>query len=500
MSQLLSQSSQFNRRSILKAFGALTAASALPKAAFAKPQSFPDWHIGWQNPIKHQLHTESLRLVHGRLPKELKGTFYRNGPGIHERGGFRMRHWFDGDGMMQAFRFADGKMSHTGRVIETELYKRNQKAGKFTVGGFGTHIEPTFQMTGPDSANAANTSVLPMGDEILALWEGGSAYRLDSQTLEAKGLKTWAPELKGMPFSAHPKIDRQGNIWNFGQSVAMQALILYKISPTGKLLQTKLVRNVPGGMIHDFCITDRHLIFMAPSFRAVKNGRNYLEQFTYQKNAPQRVIVLEMDDLDARRNFELPPGFQFHFGNAYVEKSGDIRFTLCRTSEDDFVSHSAKALMRGELPEGGLSILNEVVLGKNGKARMAPVTDALATHEFPQFNHNYTGRAARYLYTAGKTHQGRPGESAVLRHDLKSGKLDMFDYGASVMAEEHLFIPAFSAKAEDDGWMIGTTLDFKAKKTSVNILRADALADGPIAIFELPYALPLGFHGAWAKA
>jgi carotenoid cleavage dioxygenase len=488
-----------DRRSVMKAFGALTAASALPKAAFAKAQNFPDWHIGWQNPEKHHLQTDGLRLVQGQLPQGLKGTLYRNGPGIHERGGFRMNHWFDGDGMMQAFRFGDGKVSHRGRVIETELYRRNEAAGRFTVGGFGTFIEPSFQMTGPDSANAANTSVLPLGDEVLALWEGGSAYRLDAQTLEAKGIKTWAPKLQGMPFSAHPKIDRKGNIWNFGQSVAMQALILYKISPKGKLLQTKLVKNVPGGMIHDFCITDRHLIFMAPSFRAVKHGRNYLEQFVYQKDAPQHVVVFDMDDLDARRDFELPPGFQFHFGNAYVETSGDIRFTLCRTHEDDFVSHSAKALMRGELPEGGPTILNEVVLRQNGTATIAPVTDALATHEFPQFNQSYSGRAARYLYTAGKSRKGRPGESAVLRHDLKSGKMDMYDYGETVMAEEHLFVPSKPGISEDDGWLIGTALDYKSKKTTVNILRADALSDGPIAVFELPYALPLGFHGAWSN-
>ncbi len=491
---------QFNRRNILKAFGALTAASALPKIALASTASFPDWHIGWQNPAKHRLETKALELISGKLPTDLKGTFYRNGPAIHERAGVRMKHWFDGEGMVQAFRLGDNNVSHLGRVIETDLYKQNEKAGQFTVGGFGTHIDAGFPMRGPDSANAANTSVLPVGGELLALWEGGSAYSLNSDTLDTKGVKVWAPDLEGMPFSAHPRIDQKGNIWNFGQSVQMQALVIYKISPTGELLNSKLIKNVPGGMIHDFCITDSRLIFVSPSFRAVTNGNTYLDLFQYQKDAPQHVVVLDMNDLDARQDFELPPGFQFHFGNAYAEKSGDIRFTLCSHSEDDFVSQSAKALMRGELGEAGPTILNEVLLKTNGKAEIRAVTTKLATHEFPQFNKLYGGRAAQYLYTVGQSRAGRPGESAVLRHDLKTGDLQAYDYGRTVLVEEHLFVPSASRKSEGDGWLIGTTLDYKTKKTRVNILRAENIEDGPVAIFELPYALPLGFHGAWAGA
>jgi carotenoid cleavage dioxygenase-like enzyme len=490
----------YNRRNILKAFGALTAASALPMPVMAKTASKPDWFIGWQNPAKHRLETASLRKVSGNLPAELSGTFYRNGPAIHERAGKRMHHWFDGEGMMQSFKLGDGQVSHLGRMIETDLYKQNEAAGEFTVGGFGTHIDAGYPMRGPDSANAANTSVLPIGDEVWALWEGGSAYRLKADSLETIGSKVWTEGLRGMPFSAHPRIDKKGNIWNFGQSVQMQALVIYKLSPSGELLASKLIKDVPGGMIHDFCITDRKLIFVAPSFRAVKHGKFYLDMFEYQKDAPQRVVVLDMDDLDDRQDYDLPPGFQFHFGNAYADKSGDIRFTLCLTDKDDIVSRGAKAWMRGELDESGKTVLHEAVLKTNGSASIAPVTDKAATHEFPQFNKAYGGRSAQYLYTLGNSSKNHPGETAVLRHDLKSGDLQSYDYGATVMLEEHLFIGAETARNEDDGWLIGTTLDYKTKKTRLNVLRADRLSDGPIAVFELPYALPLGFHGAWKGA
>ena len=37
-------------------------------------------------------------VVEGRMPAELQGTFFRNGPGRFELGGERYQHLFDGDG------------------------------------------------------------------------------------------------------------------------------------------------------------------------------------------------------------------------------------------------------------------------------------------------------------------------------------------------------------------------------------------------------------------
>lgn len=37
--------------------------------------------------------------VSGRFPPAVKGVLFRNGPAIHDMGGLRYQHWFDGDGM-----------------------------------------------------------------------------------------------------------------------------------------------------------------------------------------------------------------------------------------------------------------------------------------------------------------------------------------------------------------------------------------------------------------
>ena len=46
-----------------------------------------------------------LTSLRGRLPRALTGVLWRNGPAEHERFGHRYGHWFDGDGMIQAFSF-----------------------------------------------------------------------------------------------------------------------------------------------------------------------------------------------------------------------------------------------------------------------------------------------------------------------------------------------------------------------------------------------------------
>jgi all-trans-8'-apo-beta-carotenal 15,15'-oxygenase len=54
--------------------------------------------------------------------------------------------------------------------------------------------------------------------------------------------------------------------------------------------------------------------------------------------------------------------------------------------------------------------------------------------------------------------------------------------------------------AEAEGWLVGTTLDTNTKRTQLHLFDARNLADGPVAVATLPYALPLGLHGSFKPA
>ena len=69
-----------------------------------------DWSSAYCN-VEKELNNAELKLVKGSIPKQISGTFYRNGPGRLERGGRWVHHPFDGDGMIAAFKFDNGKIN-----------------------------------------------------------------------------------------------------------------------------------------------------------------------------------------------------------------------------------------------------------------------------------------------------------------------------------------------------------------------------------------------------
>ena len=69
--------------------------------------------------------------IKGRLPLGLEGSLLRNGPGLFERAGRRKRHLLDGDGLVQAFRIAGGKVDYQARFVRTEKFEDEQRAGHY---------------------------------------------------------------------------------------------------------------------------------------------------------------------------------------------------------------------------------------------------------------------------------------------------------------------------------------------------------------------------------
>ena len=97
-----------------------------------------DWASAYCN-VEKELKDVELKLIKGNVPNDLRGTFYRNGPGQLERGGQWVHHPFDGDGMIAAMQFDKGKVKLSNKFIQTKAWKEEQKAKKFLYRGvFGS--------------------------------------------------------------------------------------------------------------------------------------------------------------------------------------------------------------------------------------------------------------------------------------------------------------------------------------------------------------------------
>ena len=67
--------------------------------------------------------TELTKLeVDGSLPAWLCGKLVRNGPALFEAGDTKLRHWFDGYGMLHGFTITGGTVFYQSKFIRSEEY------------------------------------------------------------------------------------------------------------------------------------------------------------------------------------------------------------------------------------------------------------------------------------------------------------------------------------------------------------------------------------------
>lgn len=455
-----------------------------------------------------QADAEPMPLVlKGRLPRDLRGAFFRNGPARHALGGVRYQHWFDGDGLVQKYEIGatdnTGAITHRGRFVRSEKFAADSAAGHPVRATFGTPIADAEPMTGADSINVANTSVVHHGGELMALWEGGSAYRLDERTLDTRGTKVWSPEYAGMPFSAHPKIEPDGTLWNFGVFSLKSLLSIYCVKPGGELARAVTIPVPKVAMVHDFAVTERHLVFLLPPlvFDAdrARAGATFLDSHRWQPELGLRVLVLHKDRLDQPMWFELPSGFVFHLGNAWEDAAGVIRLDYMRAPDAWHATVALKQIMQGRYVDHEYAKLAQVEVDtRNGQARQTVLP--LVT-EFPRVDPRVVGRRHRALFVAERVAAGnRPGYDAVARVDTGSGRVDRYRYGSDLLVEEHVFVPRPGSVREGDGWLVGSALDIRRRQTLFSVFDAQNLAAGPLAQGAMARLMPLGLHGIFVPA
>lgn len=475
-------------------FGAALLATAA-SAALRAQEPGADWRIGYAG-LQADLAPMPLTL-RGRWPAGLEGTLLRNGTGRHELGGLRYRHPFDGDGMIQRWRVADGRVVHDARFVRTPKFLADSAAGRPVRDAFATVVPNAEPVRSADAMNVANTSVIDHGGELLALWEGGSAMRLDPATLDTRGFKTWAPALAGLPCSAHPRVEADGTLWNFGIASRLGRMVVWRVDGRGALQQHALLQVPNVAMVHDFAVTEHHLVFLLPPLvwdaARAESGRSFLDSHAWRPELGLRAMVLPKERLDAPRWFELPAGFVFHIGNAW-EDGSTIRLDFMRTPDAWHAMQGLVQLMQGRhVPHAYATMTTAALDLSSGRAAQQPWPTVA---EFPRIDPRLTGRRHRHVFAAARIDcEGRPGYDGVQRFDLDGGAIDRFHYGAYVMAEEHVFVPG-----GERGWVIGTALDLREQAMKLSVFDAGALADGPLAQATLARVLPLGLHAAWVPA
>jgi all-trans-8'-apo-beta-carotenal 15,15'-oxygenase len=493
-----------SRRAAIRVLGAAATSAAGLNGLSHAADSINAWRSSYtahNGPLKAPLNSGPLR-IQGKWPAALQGTLYRVGPARRELGGVAMNHWFDGDGMLQAFRFDGGQVSHRGEMLATPKLKAEEAAGRLLYSGFAQTLPNSPPLAGPDTINPANINLLslPASRELFALWEGGSALAVDPKTLQAKGFKVWSPDTQGVPFSAHPRVAPDGSVWSFGYMPGSGHLVIYDISPTGQLRRHHMLAAPQADMVHDFAITDKHLVFllMPLKFSGELGAGNLLAHYQWQDKSPLIVLLVDKADFKVQR-FDLPATGVFHLANAW-EQSGtvQVRF-VAQPNILDAMQKMDVNRSSGDAKTRTTHWTHITLNPATGQAQMQAT--GLDSVEFPRIHPARNGLPTQFttlLERSAKMHAQVDGFDSVLT--LNGEQQKRHRYGDGWIAEEHVYVPRSHAAAEGQGWLVGTAYHWPSERTALSVFDASTVDAGPLAQVMLPYGLPLGLHGQFVAA
>jgi carotenoid cleavage dioxygenase len=263
-----------------------------------------------------------------------------------------------------------------------------------------------------------------------------------------------------------------------------------RLAPTGALRTAKLIELPEASLMHDFAVTERHIVLLLPPLIAHDGPANSLvDRYGWRADKPLIALVIDKETLEIQRSHELPARFLFHIGNAWEDTSGAIRLDACLDDDSTFATRTARDIVlgRGDAP---LSARPSMIVlpAAGGAGTITPLDEGVG--EFPRIDPRRVGM--RHRYSHGIV------ESGVATWDWDRGAREVFAYPADARSEEPVFVPR--GGDERDGWLVQTVLDTRSARTLLCIFDARRTGDGPIARYACPYPLPLGFHGTFVAA
>jgi all-trans-8'-apo-beta-carotenal 15,15'-oxygenase len=464
------------------------------------------WQTGLATSVTEE-HDVCL-TIEGQLPKALQGTLYRNGPGRFELGGVRKQHLLDGDGMIQAFEFANGNVRYRNRFVRTPKYLLESQAGRF--------IFPTWSTLAPGGILAnfgnrikcqAGVTVVPKHGKLYAFDEVALPVVLDPATLNTHG-----PEQVGSPglsvdYKAHTKTDPQSGAWlilGVEQGLKMH-LHLAEHGPDGKLLRAQRVSAPRSAYFHDWFATENHVVvslqpLQVSFWRFLSGLSSYIDSMRWRPEQGNLLMVIDRNAKKSPVIIEAPARFMWHSLNAYEHGNTIVADYVGYDAPDHFIGENAafRAVMqhRSGLAQH-VGQVRRYLIDLDKKIANDEVISPL-NHEFPIISPVAALSRHRYGYFTTAP-QATVFHNGLARVDMQTGDRQAFYLNDRTQLGEPIYVADPSA-TDEQGWLLSVGLNGDTGKSFLGIFAAQHLSDGPRAIVNLDYPMPLSFHGWWHGA
>ncbi len=448
----------------------------------------------------------AITKVEGEIPRELNGTLYRNGPcqKVLPQGGAGAMHLFDGDALVHAIRFEDGRAHHLSRYARTDSFEVTEREGSYCFGGLNLPAEGAPQ--DPMGNVQPNTNIVSHGGRLFALVESAPPFEMDPSTLASKGSWNLDGKMLGLSTTAHPKIDRRtGQMLLHGYQPLEPYLQLYVIESDGTVSLAEAIDAPWPSMMHDFAITENYVIFPLGSvyfdFEPYLAGQGFSAAVTAKPELNMKFGVRRREPGSPTKWIDVDSaGYMFHPGNAY-EKDGRIVMDACKYESAQGLLDDIAVVRRGECSGGLIAkpYLYEIDPDA-GTCVETKLSDMGA--EFPRLDDRLVGYENRFGYAAS----AEPAEGTegffrrITKYDRQNG---CSVHRAEVPGQwvgEPVFVARNTDAAEDDGFVLNLVYDAPTDRTAVDVLDARAIDTDPLARLWLEERVALGFHGNFAPS
>lgn len=440
-------------------------------------------------------------VIEGELPTDLQGVYFRNGPDpIYPPQAGEEYHWFHGDGMIQRFEFAEGRVSWKNRWVRTEKYELERAAGKSLFGVLGNPVSMDPSVAG-EHYNTANTHVVWHGDRLLALMEGTIAVELEPDSLDTVGNFDFDGKISG-PITAHPKFDdATGEMVFFGNQAKgpfSEFMRLNIADKSGKLIKDEMIEAPFPSFAHDFFVTEKYVVF--PVYPLAFNLERAMEGGMPMAWEPERgthlgVMPRNGSAADVRWH-TMDPRWSFHMVNAWDE--GDaIKVDVCASNASQFAPKLDGSMASAD--EGVSPNLRRWTIDVSGGTDTVKeeMLDDM-TCEFPRLDDRYQTIANRHIYAVGGQDE-RLVFNQLVHYDVSTGARKLWGDDKYLLGEP-IFAPRQGSSVEGDGYVLNLAYDQSTELNDLLVFDAADITAGPVAKARLPLRIPSGFHGTWVGA
>lgn len=449
-------------------------------------------HLTGNNTPMHSEITASELEVIGTIPSDISGNFLRVGPNPYYVPDPERYHIFDGDGMIHGVHITNGTATYRNRFIDSSGLREEREKGQWIYPGLNMLGDYIAKGEMPGTKNTGNTAMVFHNNQLYAMMEGGTPYRVSLPDLETQGEHDFDGTVTHN-FTAHPKVDVEtGEMITFGYGITPPFLSYSVVGTDGKAShQTEITIPKPI-MMHDCAITENYTIFpdlpLVFDFEKMMAGGGLVGWDP--DNGCRIGIVPRTGDDSSIRWFEIEESFLFHVANAW-EEGDEVVFQACRSNRGGIeTAESADPREQlGQLHEWRFNMQTGGVSSKS-------MDDGFYC-DFPRIHDDLVGRKNRYIYSARFRIQDMPVFDGEIKYDNETGEIEVHQFGDNCESGEAVFAPRINASAEDDGYVICFVYNKSDQTSECHIIDAQNFTAEPVARIKIPQRVPHGFHAAW---